>query len=249
MLEYYVLGHRGWAAEAPENTLSSFRLALEDPQAELFECDIQMSKDGELVVIHDFTLERTSNGKGLVAEHTLAELRALDFGSGFHPRFAGERIPLFSELLELVNGKKRLVVEIKETAGLYPDIQEKLLEAIADYPADTLMIESFNHHLMRRLKRAAPELCTGIIVHDDIALLAEELEETRSNFAAIFFGNLNQRVLDDMARRDVEVIAWTLNQPWQFDRIKNLNGRLYVASDHPGMAYRELGSEGYRRSS
>jgi glycerophosphoryl diester phosphodiesterase len=246
MLEYSVLGHRGWAGAAPENTMASFALALEDPRVEVIECDVQLSKDGEPVVIHDYTLDRTSTGSGLVRDHTLAELRALDFGSWFEEDFAGERIPLLGEVLGLIGGKKKLLVEIKETAGLYPGIEGTVLSAIAGYPRDRIMLESFNHPLVARLKELAPSIETGLIFYDNANLMVEQLERARCEFAAIYFGNLTQALVDELGARGISIFAWTLNEKWQYEYLKGLDGFFTVGSDHPGMAVRELGEEGFR---
>jgi glycerophosphoryl diester phosphodiesterase len=99
-------GHRGNPAEQPENTLASFRSAI-DVGVDMIECDVHLSSDGQLVVIHDHTLERTTNGSGLVRQHTLAELRELDAGGG-------ERLPVLAEVCELARGAGvGLCVEIK----------------------------------------------------------------------------------------------------------------------------------------
>jgi len=246
MLEYYVLSHRGWAGAAPENTMPSFSLALEDPRVEAIECDVQRTKDGRLVVIHDYTIDRTSTGSGLVRDQSLEELRALDFGSWFEEDFAGERIPLLDDVLALVAGRKKLVVEIKETAGLYPGIEDAVLKAIGGYPADRIMIESFNHGLVARLKDKAPSLTTGLICYDSTQLMVEQIERARCDFAAIYFGNLTQDLVDELSGRGVSIFAWTLNETWQYEYLKTLDGSFYVASDHPGMAVRELGEEGFR---
>ena len=113
----HVIAHRGASAEAPENTLPAFQLAAEQG-ADWFELDCQLSADDEVVVIHDATLERTTDGTGRVADHTLAELRALDAGSWFDPRFAGTPIPTLAEALELTPGRHRIgaYVEIKSVA-------------------------------------------------------------------------------------------------------------------------------------
>lgn len=235
MMKYRIIGHRGWAGAAPENTMASFIKAMEDPRIEAIECDIQLSKDGEVVVIHDFTIDRTSDGKGLVKDHAYGELLQFDFGSWFSPEFAGERIPLLKDVLRLIGGKKRLQIEIKETAGMYPDILDKLLEAIKDYPKETLMIESFNHQLVKKIKEMDPGLCTGIIVHDNTTMLLEELKNTKSNFVSIFFGNVTQDMIDHLNENNIEITLWTLNHKWQLDYIRQFNGSFYIATDYPDL--------------
>ena len=240
-MSYRILAHRGWSGVAPENTLSAFKLALTDPTVDAIECDIQLTKDGEIVVVHDFTLGRTANSTGLVKDYTLAELRQLDFGGWFSPNFQGEKIPTFHELLSLIDGKKRLVVELKTTANLYPELGEKLLAAIQAYPQETLMIESFNHGLIKQIKDQNPELCTGLILHDDVTLLLEQIKYTNSNFISIFFGNITQPLVDALTAENIEIILWTLNQSWQYNYIKQIQGTFYLASDHPGLAAKQMG--------
>lgn len=110
-----VAGHRGLPDRFPENTLPSFLGAL-DAGVDMIELDVRMTADEELVILHDPTLERTTNGSGLLADHTLAQLRALDAGSWFSPQFTGEKIPLFTEFLELTRNHPTLLYdfELKE---------------------------------------------------------------------------------------------------------------------------------------
>ena len=132
-----LIAHRGGPAYAPENTLAAFRNAI-DIGVDRLEMDVQMTQDGELVVIHDETVDRTTNGTGLVADLTLTEIRALDAGNG-------EKIPTFAEVIALAkeNGIA-LLPEIK-SPHLYPGIEEKVLQAIAaaDYGEYTI-IQSFD---------------------------------------------------------------------------------------------------------
>ena len=99
-----VIAHRGFSGVAPENTLAAFRKAI-DVGADMFELDVLLSQDEHVVVIHDDTLERTTNGTGKVIDHTLAELQALDAGSWFSPEFAGEPIPTLEDALRLAKGE------------------------------------------------------------------------------------------------------------------------------------------------
>ena len=110
-----IIAHRGYRAQYPENTLASFKAAL-DAEVHMIELDVMLSRDRKLVVIHDATLERTTNGHGLVKRCTLEELKQLDAGSWFHPRFAGERVPSLSEVLDQVSGRAWVNVEIKGSA-------------------------------------------------------------------------------------------------------------------------------------
>lgn len=118
----------------------------------MLELDAQLTKDGHVVVLHDYTLDRTTNGSGPIGEKTLKEVRTLDAGSWFGPEFAGEKIPTFEEVVEWAKGKIRLNVELK--SGPYPYFQPELAEKVVailkkyDIVGETLVI-SFDHPLVR----------------------------------------------------------------------------------------------------
>lgn len=114
------IGHRGSCADRPENTLASYRRAIE-AGATVAECDVRTTKDGFLVSSHDADISRASNGTGTVARMTLAELKMLDFGSRFDPKFKNERIATLREILELCKGKIRVMLDLKEEGETYAD--------------------------------------------------------------------------------------------------------------------------------
>jgi glycerophosphoryl diester phosphodiesterase len=146
-----LIAHRGGPAYAPENTLAAFRNAI-DIGVDRLEMDVQMTRDGALVIIHDETVDRTTNGNGPVAGLTLAELRALDAGNG-------EKIPTFEEVIALAKaGGVALLPEIK-SPHLYPGIEEKVLQAIAaaDY-GEVTIIQSFDPNSIGRLHRLDGEV-------------------------------------------------------------------------------------------
>lgn len=160
-----ISGHRGGAAYAPENTMAAFRKGKE-LGADLLELDIQLTKDGHVVVFHDEALERTTNGKGLLAGHTLAQLRELDAGSWFGPQYAGEPIPTFEEVAAWAAAEGvRLNVEMK--SGPYPHfdiaLAVKVVEILETYGRieDSLCI-SFDHILIAEVKRRAPGLACAV---------------------------------------------------------------------------------------
>lgn len=115
-----IIAHRGSSSDRPENTLASYRRAIE-VGATVTECDVRTTKDGAVVSSHDADISRTSNGKGLISEMTLAHLKQLDFGSGFDPKFKDERIPTLQEILELCKGKIDIMLDLKETGEPYAE--------------------------------------------------------------------------------------------------------------------------------
>jgi len=151
----WIIGHRGFAAQYPENTLAAFQAAIAAGAA-MIELDVMLSRDRKVVVIHDETLERTTNGRGAVADLTLAELKQLDAGSWYHPRFAGQRLPELSEVLDLVNGRVYLNIEIKSSAyeSHHPAdaIETQVVELLRQKKLlDSGMISSFNAHVLEQV--------------------------------------------------------------------------------------------------
>lgn len=159
-----IFAHRGFSAVAPENTMAAFRRAAE-AGADGLELDVHLSKDGEVVVIHDETVNRTTDGKGKVRELTLEELRRLDAGSRFGKEFAGEKIPLLHEVLELVADQKLwLNIELKNNKFPYPGLEEKVLEVISRFGlSQKTVYSSFNHYSLQRIKEKQPETDTALL--------------------------------------------------------------------------------------
>jgi glycerophosphoryl diester phosphodiesterase len=136
--------------------MRSFRSAIA-VGCDLIECDVHLSSDGRLVVIHDHTLERTTNGAGLVRDYTAAELRKLDAGEG-------EKIPLLQEVVELALGKVGLVIEVKQVPPLYPGLEEKLVNMLRQLGAvPECAVVSFNHAVIHELRQIESGLQLGIL--------------------------------------------------------------------------------------
>lgn len=161
-----IIAHRGASGYAPENTLEAFRLAM-DMGADGFELDVHLSKDGELVVIHDETVDRTTDGTGLVRELTLAQLKALDASNG-KEAYQGARIPTLEEVFELIRDTRHLVnVEIKTDECFYPGLEEKCLELAARMGVENRVIySSFNHFTLLKLRQLKPDLKLGMLFGD-----------------------------------------------------------------------------------
>jgi glycerophosphoryl diester phosphodiesterase len=151
----WIIGHRGYHAKYPENTIASFEAAIE-AGATMIELDVMLSRDRKLVVIHDATLERTTNGHGSVADLTLTELKQLDAGSWVDTKFADQPIPELSEVLDQVNGRVYINIEIKSDAyepRHPPDAIEKQVIKLLRHKnlLDTCMISSFDVNILEQV--------------------------------------------------------------------------------------------------
>lgn len=169
MTDIINFAHRGAAGHCPENTMISFVKALEFGATGI-ETDVQMTKDGHLVLIHDEALLRTTGSSQWVKDVTLDEIKALDAGSWFHESFAGERIPTLEELLDLVRDKDTIVnLELKNGVVLYPELESKVIAMVKKYElSDRIIISSFNHYSLVECKKIAPEIRTGILYMEGI---------------------------------------------------------------------------------
>jgi glycerophosphoryl diester phosphodiesterase len=157
------VGHRGARGHAPENTFASFDLARAMGVSAV-ETDVHLSKDGEVVLIHDHTVDRTTNGSGYVKDMTLGELKQLDAGSWYDPRFAGQQIPTLAELLAWAHDSVGVALEIKNGPIYYPGIAGRVIRLLKDHGMERqAILLSFDHLVLREAKMIAPEVATGIL--------------------------------------------------------------------------------------
>jgi glycerophosphoryl diester phosphodiesterase len=172
---FMAIAHRGASSYAPENTLAAFDLALE-MRAYHIELDVDLTSDDHIVVIHDDTLDRTTNGSGPVTSHKLAALRGLDAGSSFEAKFKGERIPTFDEVLERYRGRVHIHTEIK---GLSPSLSQRTADLIRKHGMEKqVTITSFQKIRLEEIRAYAPELATGWLVpelNDEIISQARKM--------------------------------------------------------------------------
>ena len=197
-------GHRGNPAEHPENTLASFRSAIELGVV-LIECDVHLSADGELIVIHDHTLDRTTNGSGLVVQHTLSELRDLDAGSG-------ERLPTLAEVCALARDRVGLCIETKQIPIPYPGLEEKLIAQLRESEMlDRTAVISFHHGGVRRLKELEPRLAVGVLEGarpiDPVAIL----RSADADIYAPHYGAMDPELVEQVHAAGGVVGVWTVD--------------------------------------
>jgi len=216
--------HRGASFEAPDNTLAAFLLAAE-LGADGIELDVQLSKDGEVVVIHNLALEATTDGQGPVREKTLGELRELDAGSWYDPTFAGQRIPTLQEVIETVGHRLLLNIELK-SAGLRDDgLAAQVVRIIEDYHLlDRVVLSSFNPLELRRVKQLNPWIPIGLLYAPDMPIfLRRPWFRYLLQFEALHphHSLVNERYLRWARGHGYRVHTWTVDDPgkmWQFMR-------------------------------
>lgn len=219
------LGHRGACGHAPENTLASMKKALE-LGVHGFEFDIQLSKDGVPVVIHDETLERTTNGKGLVSDFTLQELQLLDAG-------VGEKIPSLRNVLDLVDKRCRLFIELKAegaTQAVATIIKEYVQQFGWSY--EQIFVCAFNHLQIAAIRALNPQIRTCALIAGIPVSLAQIAVDAGAWSINPNIHHMTQALVDDAHKRGLKVITWTGNHPQDIARAKAL-GVDGIFSDYP----------------
>ncbi|EON73824.1 glycerophosphodiester phosphodiesterase [Lysinibacillus sphaericus] len=159
-----IFAHRGVSSHYPENTSAAFYAASKLPIAGI-ELDVHLTADGEVVVIHDETIDRTSNGTGYVKDYTLQQLRAFDFGSWFSDECRGESILKLGEVLELFAGTHhRINIELKTDVFPYDGIEPLVIKEVASYQmTERVIISSFNHESIQIVSQIAPYIETAAL--------------------------------------------------------------------------------------
>lgn len=207
-----VIAHRGASGIAPENTIIAFKKAIE-MGSDAIETDVQMTKDGHLVLIHDEKLERTTNGTGWVKDYTLSELQSLDAGRWFSRSFAGEPIPTVDELLDLIYNTKLWVnIEIKMGFVLYPGIEEKLVEKVREYQLqDRVIISSFNHYSIDLIKKIDPNMETAVLYSEGLYEPWNYAERLGARFLHPSKGVLSREIVMGAHSKGIKVHPYTIN--------------------------------------
>ncbi|MCS7463877.1 glycerophosphodiester phosphodiesterase [Paenibacillus doosanensis] len=156
-----IIAHRGAKGMAPENTLGAFRLGVEQG-CEAIELDVHLSADGEIIVCHDETLDRTTNGKGMICEKTLAEIKSLDAGSWHSEAYRGETVPTLGEVFDAVPGSLMINVEVKQSYD--GNMDRKLVQFLRERDLfDRVVVSSFDHQCLHRIKVLEPKTKIGLL--------------------------------------------------------------------------------------
>jgi glycerophosphoryl diester phosphodiesterase len=219
-----VIAHRGSSGAAPENTLAAVRLAIRH-DADVVENDIQRTRDGELVIMHDTTLDRTTDVEQVfparapwnVGDFTLRQIKRLDAGSWFAPRFAGQEVPTLEEWVHAVGREAGMLLEPKSPA-LYPGIERDLDKELRSLPAfnralrgDRVVVQSFDHVWLRRYKDLAPDVPVGLLYGTDPTEAEVSAAATWAQQVNPALGAIEEDTVERIHAHGLETHVWTVN--------------------------------------
>lgn len=236
--DFVVIAHRGASEYAPENTHSAFQLAI-DMKAEMMELDVSLSKDGIPVVIHDETVDRTTEASGLVSNFTLEELRQLETGAWFSDKFAGEPFPTLAEVLAYTKDKIAVNIEIKTEAvtnDAKGGIVEKSLEIVkAEGLENQVIFSSFDYRVMKHLEELAPEISKAILYEKSQSGNKKPSELVREYSVDAFncsHKQLSDTWVEDLTSNKIPFFIYTVNDESKMKEVIS-KGASGIFSDKP----------------
>lgn len=238
-----IAAHRGVPDLVPENTLPSFAAAWEQG-AEMIEIDIQRTSDHHLVVIHDPTVDRTTEGRGMVKDLTLAQLERLNASAGFKDHsYPPTRIPTLVEVMEWARGKVWLNLEIKNAPFLYPGLEQQVAQMVMDYHMeDQVLLSSFDHLRLAEVTRDFPLLMTGLLYYSRPLNPAEEARAAGAIASHPHLHFASRELIASLQKENIRTVVWTVDEEkemellitWQVD---------VIITNHPAVLQRLRGKQ------
>ncbi len=215
-----IIGHRGAAGLAPENTLKSFRTAL-SAKVPVIEFDIRKTKDGKMVVIHDNKIDRTSNGRGKVSNLQCHKLKQFDFGEG-------EKIPTLEEVLKLLKDKTKINIEIKAK-----NLEIDLLKLINEYQLEKeVIISSFSHSYLKKIRQLNKKIKLGLASYWLKQRQIKIAKKLKISWLIVDCQRLNEKNIALAHQNNLKVYGWTINDQEVFKKMKKI-GVDGIFTDYP----------------
>lgn len=222
-----ITAHRGGAWKAPENTISALQYTI-DSGADYAEVDVQETKDGELILLHDDSLKRTAGVKKNVWDMTLKQIEKLDAGASFHKKFRGEKIPEFTEVLKFCKGRLDLNIEIKYN-GKNKGIVNKVVRAIKEnHFEDHCVVTSMNYQFLKQIKKIAPEIRTGYIMTMTYGGV-QGMEA--ADFFSVKHTYVDEKFVTQAHALGKEVYVWTVNYKGDAKRMLDIGADNIITDD------------------
>lgn len=216
-----IFAHRGFSGKYPENTMLAFQKAVE-LGVDGIELDVHLTKDNELVIIHDEDIKRTCNGEGLVKDMTLEELKKFDASATFTGVYGINAIPTLREYFELIKDTPVITnIELKTGVYEYHTIEQRTYDLIKEFGLeDRIIFSSFNHFTVKRCEEIAPEIKRGFLTGDWIYDFGKYTAERNVQCCHPWHITLSRETVDEMHAAGREINTWTVNE---YDDIKRLS--------------------------
>ena len=238
-----IYAHRGFSGYYPENTMLAFKKVAEETVADGIELDIQLTKDGEIVIMHDEMLDRTTNGSGWLKDHTLEELKMLSVGvnvKGFFPR---QTIPTLREYFTWLKTTKLITnIELKTSYFEYEGIEEKLIAMVKEFGLeDQIWYSSFNHYTVARIKKLMPEAKCGLLTDTWLMNIGEyAASQGAASVNARTYFCAKEGVAADLHAHNIALQAWTPNDAEMMQELVDAGVDVLI-TNYPDIAAKVLG--------
>ncbi|SES01622.1 glycerophosphodiester phosphodiesterase [Psychrobacillus sp. OK032] len=235
-----IYAHRGCSGTFPENTIAAFKAAARLPIHGV-EFDVHMTKDGELVVIHDESINRTSNGSGFIKDMTLKEIQNYDFGIWFSNNFKGEKVPTLREVLYVFKDTHHHInIELKSDVFPYVGMEQKVLEMLKQYRLeDRVVISSFNHEMIQNVKKQAPHIETAILFMEVMVAPHEYAQIVGADALHAFFPTALRKMGKEVIASGKQLRVFTVNEETYADMLHAV-GVHAIFTDYPQEMYNYL---------
>lgn len=236
------IAHRGASGYAPENTIESIVIAQE-LGAKYIEFDVHMTKDYEIVVTHDTTIDRTSDGEGEVFSYTLNELKTKDFGSWFSDKYKQVRIPTLREVLKLMGKNDVFIIEFKNGSTDYPQFEEKVIEIVREVGKESqVVLKTFNMKRLERFEEIAPDIkrlyCTFFAGHwftlDDFIHFRGVFDRGSFQYLQVHKYFLSQNLIDKAHEKGIRVVVWDVHDKKTMKKFADMNVD-FIESNRPDL--------------
>lgn len=241
--DFILIAHRGASGYAPENTLPALRKAME-LGANYLEIDVHQSNDGQIVVIHDSDIDRTTNGSGSIKDMNINELKRFDAGSWFDPVFAGTTIPTLQDVINILEPNVNLIVEVKGNSEDYPGIEENIIRIVnQNNIGSQVILKSFSIDVLERFKTLAPEIrrlyvlvlhFSGLKFTIDKWISFTDIYENPSGaqYFQVHRWFINRSLIEGAHANSIKIIAWNVNTVEEIEAMLQL-GVDGIETDYP----------------
>lgn len=232
-----IWAHRGASGYCPENTIEAFKKAIE-MNSDGIELDVQLTKDGQIVVCHDELIDRVSNHKGFLKDFTYEELASFNFNNKMDEKYPFCKIPLLSEVLEMIKPTKLVLnIELKTSVFHYEGIEQKVVDMVKEYGLeDRIIYSSFNHQSIVNLLNINPQANCGFLHSDGIIDICQYAKKYHvNNLHPVFYYLLDEQYVRNAFLANLKINSYTINEPQYIKAALALNINAII-TNYPDVA-------------